>query len=130
MRGSREKSDESVLNLKGRWRGGGGLWGESERGGLLLGLVDAAWADRGLPSASDGGRPLCEHQVETIVGQRIFGLVLGYEDLNDQTSCARIQYSRRWRGSWPRCCVRTGGFGAGKSTLNRVEHTRSGIGEV
>jgi hypothetical protein len=24
-----------------------------------------------------------EHQVETLVGQRIFGLVLGYEDLND-----------------------------------------------
>ena len=24
-----------------------------------------------------------EHRVETLVGQRIFGLVLGYEDLND-----------------------------------------------
>ncbi len=24
-----------------------------------------------------------EHQVETLVGQRIFGLALGYEDLND-----------------------------------------------
>ena len=31
-----------------------------------------------------------EHQVETLVGQRIFGLALGYEDLNDHDEhCAR-----------------------------------------
>ena len=58
----------------------------SNAGGLLLGLVDRGlelvrrfaecFRDRLNPS-------YVEHQVETIVGQRIFGLVLGYEDLND-----------------------------------------------
>jgi hypothetical protein len=60
-------------------------------GGLLLGLVDRGlglvrqfadcFPDRRNPS-------YVEHQVEpeTIVGQRIFGLVLGYEDLNPSYS--------------------------------------------
>src|ERR1043165_3907797 len=58
----------------------------SNAGGLLLGQVD-----RGLGLV----RPLArcfidrrdpryvEHKLETLVGQRIFGLALGYEDLND-----------------------------------------------
>ena len=56
----------------------------SNAGGLLLGR---AW-DRGLGLVRrfaecfrDRRNPsIHEHQVETIVGQRIFGLVLGYED--------------------------------------------------
>ena len=58
----------------------------SNAGGLLLGLVD-----RGLGLIRRFAKCFrdrrdaryVEHQVETIVGQRIFGLVLGYEDLND-----------------------------------------------
>jgi Transposase DDE domain group 1 len=58
----------------------------SNAGALLLGQVDrgvglvrrfaACFTDRRDPR-------YVEHQVETLVGQRIFGLALGYEDLND-----------------------------------------------
>ena len=58
----------------------------SNAGGLLLGQVDrglglvrrfaACFTDRRDPR-------YVEHAVETLVGQRIFGLALGYEDLND-----------------------------------------------
>jgi hypothetical protein len=58
----------------------------SNAGALLLGQVDqglslmrrfaACFVDRRDPR-------YVEHQVETLVGQRIFGLALGYEDLND-----------------------------------------------
>ena len=58
----------------------------SNAGALLLGQVDqglglvrrfaACFVDRRDPR-------YVEHQVDTLVGQRIFGLALGYEDLND-----------------------------------------------
>src|SRR5438477_3364646 len=58
----------------------------SNAGALLLGQVDrglglmrrfaACFTDRRNPY-------FVEHQVETLVGQRVFGLALGYEDLND-----------------------------------------------
>ena len=64
-----------------------------------------------------------EHQVETLVGQRIFGLTLGYEDLNDHDELRKD----------PTLAVLAGELSpvlrtdceplAGKSTLNRLEHT-------
>ena len=58
----------------------------SDAGALLLGRLDrglglirrmaACFTDRRDPR-------LLEHTVETLVGQRVFGLALGYEDLND-----------------------------------------------
>src|SRR5260370_32216607 len=58
----------------------------SDAGGLLLGAADraiglverfaACFADRRCPE-------LIEHEVRTLVGQRVFGVALGYEDLND-----------------------------------------------
>ena len=58
----------------------------SNAGALLLGQIDrglglmrrfaACFTDRRNPY-------FVEHQVETLVGQRVFGLALGYEDLND-----------------------------------------------
>ena len=58
----------------------------SDAGGLLLrgtdraiGLIEAfaaCFADRRLPG-------LIEHSVATLVGQRVFAIALGYEDLND-----------------------------------------------
>ena len=36
-------------------------------------------------------------------------------------SCARTRRSRCWRANWNRCCDREAL--AGKSTLNRLEHT-------
>ena len=94
----------------------------SNAGGLLLGLVDRGlglvrrfaecFRDRRNPS-------YVEHQVETIVGQRIFGLVLGYGDLNDHDELRRIPVFKTLAVSWPRCCVR------GLRGFGRQEHTQS-----
>ena len=53
----------------------------SNAGGLLLGATDSSidCADwRGAFTTRSAG--LIEHAVATLVGQRIFGLALGYED--------------------------------------------------
>jgi len=58
----------------------------SDAGGLLLGASDRAirLVDRFAACFRDAGRQkLIEHEVATLVGQRIFGIALGYEDLND-----------------------------------------------
>ena len=98
----------------------------SNAGALLLGQVDqgvglvrrfaACFIDRRDPR-------YVEHQVETLVGQRIFGLALGYEDLNDHDELRKD----------PTLAVLAGKLSpvlrtdceplAGKSTLNRLEHT-------
>jgi len=64
--------------------GGGTV--SSDAGALLLGKADAAigLVDRLAASFADHRNPdLIEHSVRTLVGQRVFGLALGYEDLND-----------------------------------------------
>jgi hypothetical protein len=58
----------------------------SDAGALLLGATDRAIAmmDRFANCFHDERRPdLIEHEVVTLVGQRVFGIALGYEDLND-----------------------------------------------
>lgn len=58
----------------------------SHAGALLLGKADAAIGliDRLAGCFIDGRDPdLIEHTVRTLIGQRVFGLALGYEDLND-----------------------------------------------
>ena len=58
----------------------------SDAGALLLGATDRAigLVDRFAACFTDGRAPeLVEHEVATLVGQRVFGLALGYEDLND-----------------------------------------------
>ena len=58
----------------------------SDAGALLLGQVDRGLGliRRFAQCFLDRRDPrYVEHRVETLVGQRIFGLVLGYEDLND-----------------------------------------------
>jgi hypothetical protein len=81
----------------------------SDAGALLLGATDRTirMMDR-LASCFDDVRcpELIEHQVVTLVGQRVFGIALGYEDLNDHDELrhdpveevARIvaQIRRRW----------------------------------
>ena len=58
----------------------------SNAGALLLGQVDRGlglvrrFADCFIDRRDSR---YVEHRIETLVGQRIFGLVLGYEDLND-----------------------------------------------
>src|SRR5438876_5382918 len=71
----------------------------SDAGALLLGATDRAirMMDRLASCFHDVRCPeLIEHQVVTLVGQRVFGIALGYEDLTTTTSCATI---RCWRCS-------------------------------
>jgi Transposase DDE domain group 1 len=58
----------------------------SDAGALLLGATDRAIGliDRFAVCFRDARRPeLIEHEVKTLIGQRAFGLALGYEDLID-----------------------------------------------
>src|SRR5258707_10640069 len=58
----------------------------SDAGALLLGATDRAirMMDRFALCFHDERRPeYIEHEVVTLVGQRVFGIALGYEDLND-----------------------------------------------
>jgi hypothetical protein len=63
-----------------------------------------------------------EHRVETLVGQRIFALALGYEDLNDHDELRHDPTFAVLAGKLTPLrsdCAPV----AGKSTLNRLEHT-------
>ncbi|MGD9884897.1 MAG: transposase, partial [Reyranella sp.] len=58
----------------------------SDAGSLLFGATDRAIGliDRFAGCFKDHrDAELIEHEVRTLVGQRVYGLALGYEDLND-----------------------------------------------
>ena len=58
----------------------------SDAGGLLLGAADQrlGLVRRIARCFRDARDPrLVEHSVATLIGQRVFGIALGYEDLND-----------------------------------------------
>jgi len=95
----------------------------SDAGGLLLGATDRAiglierfagcFVDRRDPA-------LIEHEVRTLVGQRVFGIALGYEDLNDHDVLRFDPVMAVLAGKLAakrRDCAPV----AGKSTLNRLE---------
>ena len=85
----------------------------SDAGAVLLGATDRAvgLVARFAECFRDSRRPgLVEHEVRTLVGQRVFGLALGYEDLNDH--------------DWLRHDSMMAVPVAGKSTLNRLELSR------
>jgi len=66
----------------------------SNAGALLLREVDRAIAlSRQVAVCFRDGRrqDRIEHSVETLVGQRIHGIALGYEDLNDHDGYATIR---------------------------------------
>jgi len=95
----------------------------SDAGGLLLGATDRAigLVERFAGCFTDGRAPdLIEHEVGTMVGQRILGIALGYEDLVDHD---QLRHD-------PTLAVLAGKLAArrkdcaplsGKSTLNRLE---------
>lgn len=96
----------------------------SDAGALLLREVDRTLrlTERVAACFEDGRDPeLIEHTVHTLVMQRIVGIALGYEDLNDHDQLRRDpvlatlagKLSARRKGCEPL---------AGKSTLNRLEH--------
>ena len=106
--------------------GGGAM--TSDAGALLLGATDRAigLVDRFAACFSDGraaGRVV--HDVSTLVGQRVFGIALGYEDLIDHDTLRHDPVLGVVLG---RLEARRAGCAplAGKSTLNRLEHAPSG----
>ncbi len=100
----------------------------SQAGALLLGATDrairlvkrvaACFSDQ--RSAED-----VEHTLETLVGQRIFGLCLGYEDLIDHDA---LRHDPVLGAVLGKLTARRSDCAplAGKSTLNRLEHAPSG----
>jgi DDE family transposase len=95
----------------------------SDAGALLLGTTDRAigMVERFAGCFTDGrAAALIEHEVSTLVGQRVFGIALGYEDLVDHD---QLRHD-------PTLAVLAGKLAArrkdcaplaGKSTLNRLE---------
>ncbi len=78
---------------------------------------------------------LIEHTVKELLGQRVYGLCLGYEDLNDHDQLRTdpmlalavdkadpLGTNRRQAGDWGKAL-------AGKSTLNRLELTGAEVGD-
>lgn len=98
----------------------------SDAGGLLLGATDRAigLVDRFAGCFSDHRRAdLIEHDVRTLVTQRVFGIALGYEDLNDHDQLRHDPVMATLVGKLSahrRDCAPL----AGKSTLNRLELSR------
>jgi hypothetical protein len=98
----------------------------SDAGGLLLGATDRAigLVERFAGCFEDRrDRRLIEHTVGTLVGQRVFGLALGYEDLNDHDELRHDPLMAVLAGKLEARrsdCAAV----AGKSTLNRLELSR------
>ena len=91
------------------------LLGQLDRGLGLIRRMATCFTDRRDPR-------LIEHTVETLVGQRVFGLALGYEDLNDHDELRHDPVFAVLAGKLEAKrsdCAAV----AGKSTLNRLEHT-------
>ena len=96
----------------------------SDAGALLLGATNTAirLVDRFAACFGDArNAKQIEHTVATLVGQRVFGLALGYEDLNDHDQLRHDPIMAVLAGKLKarrRNCAPV----AGKSTLNRLEH--------
>jgi Transposase DDE domain group 1 len=95
----------------------------SDAGALLLGAADRAigLVERFAACFADGrAAALIEHEVRTLVGQRVFGIALGYEDLVDHDQLRHDPTLAVLAGKLAarrRDCAPL----AGKSTLNRLE---------
>jgi hypothetical protein len=99
----------------------------SDAGGLLLGATDRAidLVDRLAACFCDHRRPeLIEHEVATLVGQRVFGIALGYEDLNDHDELRHDPIMAVLAGKLEARREHCAAV-AGKSTLNRLELSRA-----
>ena len=92
----------------------------TDGGGLLLRETDRRLnlLPRVAECFLDGRNPvLVEHSVEQLVSQRVYGLALGYEDLNDHEQLRQDPLLRMLAG---KADVEDSPL-AGKSTLNRLE---------
>jgi Transposase DDE domain group 1 len=100
----------------------------SNAGALLLGATDRAigLVRRFAACFRDARTPgRIEHEVTTLVGQRVFGIALGHEDLVDHDRLRHDPVLAILAGK-----LEAGRAGcaplAGKSTLNRLEHAPAG----
>src|SRR3954470_17627530 len=96
----------------------------SDAGALLLGATDRAirLVDRFAACLRDGRYPaFVTHRVRSLVGQRIFGLALGYEDLVDHDDLRHDPVLGALLGRFKPDEAAPAPL-AGKSTLNRLEH--------
>jgi hypothetical protein len=98
----------------------------SDAGALLLGAADRAIGLTNRLAAcfhDERRQDLIEHEVATLVGQRVFGIALGYEDINDHDELRRDAMMAVLMGKLAarrEDCAPV----AGKSTLNRLELSR------
>jgi hypothetical protein len=98
----------------------------SDAGALLLGATDRAvgLVDRFAKCFTDvRSAALVEHSVSTLIGQRVYGLALGYEDINDHDELRHDPVMAVLAGKLAarrQDCAPV----AGKSTLNRLELSR------
>jgi hypothetical protein len=95
----------------------------SDAGALLLGAADRAIGLIGSFAACfvDGRRAeYVEHRVATLVGQRVFGIALGYEDINDHDELRHDPVMAVLAGKLEARRADCAPV-AGKSTLNRLE---------
>jgi hypothetical protein len=98
----------------------------SDAGALLLGATARmiGLVERFAGCFHDYRRPeLIEHRVATLVGQRVFGIALGYEDLNDHDELRRDPVMAVLAGKLEAGRANCAPV-AGKSTLNRLELSR------
>jgi Transposase DDE domain group 1 len=99
----------------------------SDAGAVLLGATDGAicLVERFADCFIDRRKPeLVEHAVRTLVGQRVFGIALGYEDINDHDELRHDPIMAVLAGKLEagrKDCAPV----AGKSTLNRLELSRA-----
>jgi len=102
--------------------GGGVLLREVEQRTHILKRLAGCFTDHQDPA-------LIEHRVESLISQRVIGIGLGYEDLNDHDTLRHdpllgVLSQVTGPTSGKRKRVRDRGYGlAGKSTLNRLELT-------
>ena len=95
----------------------------SDAGALMLGATDRAigMMDRFAACFHDVRRAeLIEHEVATLVGQRVFAIALGYEDLNDHDELRHDPMMALLAGKLTARRAECAPV-AGKSTLNRLE---------
>jgi hypothetical protein len=99
----------------------------SDAGAVLLGATDGAirLVERFADCFIDCRKPeLVEHSVRTLVGQRVFAIALGYEDINDHDELRHDPIMAVLAGKLEagrKDCAPV----AGKSTLNRLELSRA-----
>ena len=108
--------------------GGGLLLREVEKKTKIIEQFAACFTDFRNPE-------LVEHTVAELVGQRVYGLALGYEDLNDHDELRRdpllavLVEKEDLTGENRRHAADRGAALAGKSTLNRMELGGAKLGE-